>query len=83
MPTYVDCYVSLFFHVSICSLLCLRYRSDVTSHSLAILLLDSQNSSLFSRQLSAENPRESSPRSSYKSPHSNIDSLDSLEGSTE
>ena len=31
----------------------------------------------------AENPQESSPCSSYKSPHLNIDSLDSLESSTE
>ena len=37
----------------------LQYRSDVTSHSLAILLLDSQNSSLFSRQLSVRVCRKS------------------------
>ena len=47
------------------------YHSDVMSHS---------------RQLSVRVCRksaESSPQSSYKSPHSTIDSLDSLEGSIE
>ena len=49
----------LHLQLNLCLAGLVQYRSDVMSHSLAILLLDSQNSSLFSRQLSVHVCRKS------------------------
>ena len=43
---------------------CVRYRSNVTSHSLACILLESRYSILFSQQVLAQILRESSEGSS-------------------
>ena len=65
-------------------LLCtVRYCSDVTSYSLAILLLNSRNSSLFSRQLSVRVCKKSARVEPSVELQITLDSLYSLKGSTE